>query len=206
MPRFMPISSAIAPLTSTTGACGPVDIAHVRRPIDGSRMQSIVAMITGMASALAARHHRVGGDLAHGADAEARREQPDDFAAVATRRRDHRLDLRVRRRHQRQAVAPAVAHERPLHLVERVEQVGAVEYELGRRARAPSARTAAARRRSRGRWSAWRRAGPSCRRPSRRSASGVLFEKHSGTITGHASGTPKVLRLKRASSSKIAAV
>jgi hypothetical protein len=36
--------------------------------------------------------------------------------------------------------------------------------------------------------------------------SGVLFEKHSGTITGQASGTPNAFRLKRESSSKMAAV
>ncbi len=39
-----------------------------------------------------------------------------------------------------------------------------------------------------------------------RISSVVLFEKHSGTITGHASGTPKVWALKRASSVKISAV
>src|SRR5580704_17835618 len=51
-PWFMPISSAIGPDTSTIGAWGPVNIAHVRNPIDGSRMHSIMAMMTGMASGL----------------------------------------------------------------------------------------------------------------------------------------------------------
>jgi hypothetical protein len=50
IPRFMPTSSGIAPDTNTIGACGPVDIAQVRSPMDGSRMQSIVAMMIGMAS------------------------------------------------------------------------------------------------------------------------------------------------------------
>src|SRR5579859_2326379 len=50
MPWFMPISSAMDPETNTTGAWGPVDMAQVRRPMDGSSTQSIMAMITGMVS------------------------------------------------------------------------------------------------------------------------------------------------------------
>ena len=51
-PWFMPISSAIGPETSTIGAWGPVDMAQVRSPMEGSRMHSIMAMITGMVSGL----------------------------------------------------------------------------------------------------------------------------------------------------------
>src|ERR1700722_16777611 len=51
-PWFMPISSAIGPDTSTMGAWGPVDIAHVRNPIDGSRMHAIMAMMIGTACGL----------------------------------------------------------------------------------------------------------------------------------------------------------
>ena len=36
-PLFIPIRSAIGPLTITTGACGPVDIAKVRSPIVSGR-------------------------------------------------------------------------------------------------------------------------------------------------------------------------
>src|SRR3974390_515614 len=45
----MPVPAASGPATRMMGACGPVDMAHVRSPIDGSRMHSMAAMITGMA-------------------------------------------------------------------------------------------------------------------------------------------------------------
>ena len=47
-PWFMPISSAIGPLTITIGAWGPVDIANVRRPMTSSRTHSAIARITGI--------------------------------------------------------------------------------------------------------------------------------------------------------------
>ena len=36
----------------TMGACGPVDMAKVRRPMAGSRMHSVMASTTGMTSGL----------------------------------------------------------------------------------------------------------------------------------------------------------
>ena len=65
----------------TTGACGPVDIAKVRSPMAESRMHSVIAMITGIASGFAAGHDRVGGDLLDRADADAGREHADDVVA-----------------------------------------------------------------------------------------------------------------------------
>ena len=108
-PWFMPISSAIGPLTITIGAWGPVDIANVRSPITSSSTHSAIARITGIAFGLRAGHHRVRGDLLDGADAHPGREHADHVVGRTARRRDHRVDLRPRRRHQRQAVAPPVA-------------------------------------------------------------------------------------------------
>ena len=205
-PRFMPISSAIGPDTRTIGACGPVDIAQVRRPIDGSRMHSIIAMSTGIERRVAAGHHRVGGDLGDGADAEAGREHPDDVVAVAARGGDHRVDLGRGRRHQRQAVAPAALDEGALHRVERVQQVVAGEAER-RRELEPHLVVVGqvVDRRARPSVSPAMTAGIASA-TIRWISSAVLFEKHSGTMTGHASGTPKASTLKWASSSKIAAV
>ena len=51
-PLFIPMRPAMGPLTITRGACGPVDMAKVRRPIRGSRMHSAMASTTGIASGL----------------------------------------------------------------------------------------------------------------------------------------------------------
>ena len=48
-PEFIPIASAIGPLTITIGACGPVDIAKVRKPMVSSSTHSAIARITGIA-------------------------------------------------------------------------------------------------------------------------------------------------------------
>ena len=85
-PWFMPISSAIGPDTSTMGAWGPVDIAQVRSPIDGSRMHSIIAMITGMVSGWHPAMTALAAILRDGADPEARGEEPDHVVAAHGRR------------------------------------------------------------------------------------------------------------------------
>ena len=82
---------------------------------------------------LAAGHHRVGGDLLHGPDAEARLEDADDLVGGPPRRGHERRDFLRRRGRQRQAVAPPGVDEGGVHRLPRAEQVAALVGHLAAR-------------------------------------------------------------------------
>ena len=207
MPRFIPISSAIGPDTRIIGACGPVDIAHVRKPIDGSSTHSIMAMITGITSG---RHPAITALAAilrtvptpkPGANRPTTSSPSRPEAAIIAS-----TLACVGGTSGRPSLQP-LRDERALHRVERVHQIVAREDQLGRRSSTHRLEVRAARRttlRSR-----------SGRRSTARIASStisvdLLAASCWRSTRARSPGRPRARRtsstLKCASSSKIAAV
>ena len=184
---------------------GPVDIAHVRRPIDGSSTQSIIAMITGIDSGLQPAITALAAILRTvpmpkpGANRPTTSlpSQPDAAIIASTL-------ACVGGTSGSPSLQPlptndvCIASNASIRSAPRKMSSGALSSTMRENCGSSSKRVR----------SVVRYSTTVAMASSTMSAiwSGVLLEKHSGTITGHASGTPKVLRLKRASSSKIAAV